>query len=134
MNNIEMYIPGVAIPQGRPRFRRFKDFVSTYDPKESKQWKKVVSDHAKGRDIQQFDRDLPLCLTITFYLPKPKSVKRQYPTVKPDLDNLTKAIKDALNGICWHDDGQICRLVLTKEYCSTGQPPGVWIGVREIKL
>ncbi|MBQ2175307.1 MAG: RusA family crossover junction endodeoxyribonuclease, partial [Alphaproteobacteria bacterium] len=37
-------------------------------------------------------------------------------TVKPDLDNLTKALLDALNDIAWHDDAQIVDLQIRKEY------------------
>lgn len=29
------------------------------------------------------------------------------PVGKPDLDNLTKALKDAANGVCWDDDMQV---------------------------
>lgn len=37
-------------------------------------------------------------------------------TVKPDLDNLTKALLDALNNIAWHDDAQIVDLQVCKGY------------------
>jgi Holliday junction resolvase RusA-like endonuclease len=38
------------------------------------------------------------------------------PSVKPDLDNLCKAVLDALNGIAYHDDKQIVELHLSKAY------------------
>lgn len=37
-------------------------------------------------------------------------------TKRPDVDNMAKAVLDALNGIAWEDDSQIARLSITKEY------------------
>lgn len=67
-----------------------------------------------------------LTVSVLFTLPKPRSVKREHPSVRPDLDNLTKAILDALNGIYWKDDGQIVNLNVRKIY---GTPPGVFVVV-----
>ena len=39
-------------------------------------------------------------------------------TKKPDLDNLIKAVKDALNGIVWHDDSQVFLVTAEKIYVS----------------
>lgn len=52
-----------------------------------------------------------------FYLPRPKSVKRMYPTTRPDGDNFAKGLLDALNGIVWKDDSQIVDLTIAKRYC-----------------
>jgi Holliday junction resolvase RusA-like endonuclease len=38
------------------------------------------------------------------------------PTVKPDADNVMKAVKDALNGIVWLDDVQVVMGVIFKAY------------------
>jgi Holliday junction resolvase RusA-like endonuclease len=55
-------------------------------------------------------------LTIRAYMPMPKTMRKAdrllaerelLPhTVRPDLDNLTKAAKDALKGRVWRDDSQ----------------------------
>lgn len=37
-------------------------------------------------------------------------------TMKPDIDNLAKAIMDGLNGIAYKDDNQVCELVIKKVY------------------
>lgn len=43
-------------------------------------------------------------------------------TKKPDLDNLTKQLKDAMTRLCfWHDDRQVVRLVCEKRYGETGR-------------
>ena len=38
------------------------------------------------------------------------------PTKKPDTDNIAKAILDALNGLAYYDDAQICQLEVYKFY------------------
>ena len=38
---------------------------------------------------------------------------------KPDVDNIAKAVLDALNGIAYDDDKQITSLVIDKKY---GEP------------
>lgn len=39
-----------------------------------------------------------------------------YHTGKPDTDNLTKFVGDALNGIAYQDDSQVAELVVRKRY------------------
>jgi Holliday junction resolvase RusA-like endonuclease len=41
-----------------------------------------------------------------------------YPKVKPDLDNVAKAVLDAINGIVYVDDAQVINLVATKRYAT----------------
>lgn len=43
----------------------------------------------------------------------------EYPTVKPDIDNVEKAIFDAINGIVWKDDVQVVRVSKEKRYSAT---------------
>jgi Holliday junction resolvase RusA-like endonuclease len=57
-----------------------------------------------------------LHLTVTFYRRPPTGKKRVHPTTKPDLDNYVKGVMDALNGIFWVDDAQICKAVVEKRY------------------
>lgn len=42
-------------------------------------------------------------------------------TTKPDIDNLTKAILDALNGIVWKDDAQVTQIKIQKVWSSKDQ-------------
>lgn len=63
-------------------------------------------------------------------MPKPKTTDRLWPYKKPDLDNLTKAVLDACNGIVWKDDGCIVWLELKKLYAV--QEPKVLVKVMVI--
>lgn len=49
------------------------------------------------------------------------------PTGKPDYDNVSKIVGDALNGIVWKDDAQIVRGITEKTY---SVEPGVLVTVR----
>ena len=42
-------------------------------------------------------------------------------TTKPDIDNLTKAILDALNGIVWKDDAQVTQINIQKVWSAKDQ-------------
>lgn len=45
-----------------------------------------------------------------------KETSPQYHVSKPDLDNLVKLVKDALNGFMWNDDSQVNYEVCEKRY------------------
>ena len=47
-----------------------------------------------------------------------------------DLDNLSKAVCDALNGMLYKDDSQIVKLTITKHYTGT---VGVYVTARPIE-
>lgn len=53
-------------------------------------------------------------------------------TSKPDLDNLAKAVMDSLNGVCWIDDAQVCRIVLSKWIVAGGDPVCSVIKIKEV--
>ena len=51
-------------------------------------------------------------------------------TKKIDCDNLAKTVLDALNGIAYDDDKQICRLYVEKRY---GKSPCVKVRLIEVE-
>lgn len=70
---------------------------------------------------------------ITFFLPRPKTLTRDYPTVRPDADKLARAALDALtlSGI-WADDAQVVDLYVKKRYAAH-RGPGAHFSIREMK-
>ena len=72
-----------------------------------------------------------------FPIPKSESKKRKADmlagkilhTKKIDCDNLCKTVLDALNGIAYDDDKQVCRLYAEKRY---GAFPKVKVKLKEI--
>ena len=78
----------------------------------------------------------PVALRVVFVLPRPKRLiwkRREMPRVphtsRPDLDNLVKSTKDALNGLAWRDDSQVVELSAGKCYASGNELPGVEIAI-----
>lgn len=55
-----------------------------------------------------------------------KSSSPENPVYKPDLTKMTRAVEDALTGLVWVDDSQVCWQVIQKEY---GDRDGVLINV-----
>lgn len=77
--------------------------------------------------------DAPVDLTVTFYLPRPRSAPRRvlFPATKPDLDKLTRAVGDALKGIAYTEDSRIVDLHIRKRF-AIASPPRAEILVREV--
>lgn len=120
---LTIIVPGDPVPKGRPRFTKSGH---VYTPKKTAVFETAVRMHAlsamKGRKI--FTGGVKL--TTNFFLPIPKSWSlskkamatsgRLRHTVRPDTDNLVKAVKDALNGIVYVDDAQVDVDCSTKRY------------------
>ena len=119
-------ILGIPKPQGRPRFFRRGNFVGTYDPKESRQYKENVSAQLVSQGPVLLDG--PIGAKVDFFLPRPKTLPKKvvHHIKKPDVDNLIKGVFDACKGILWHDDTQVVFLSCSKYY---GDPPRVMIEI-----
>jgi len=72
----------------------------------------------------------PVCISLTFYLPRPKSAPRRvvHPATRPDLSKLVRSVEDALTGIVYRDDAQIMSLTAIKAFATdfVGVAGRVW--------
>ena len=98
-----------------------------------KAWRKAIVQEAIATlpdDWQPIDE--PCELIVNFYLPKPKTVDRQLPSVSPDLDKLIRAVGDSLtdSGVVT-DDSRIVRISARKLYAE-GIAPGASIQVKTL--
>jgi len=75
--------------------------------------------------------DGPVSLSVSFYLPRPKSLraKTKPHVTKPDLDKLVRSVKDGLTQIVWHDDSQVVEVRAWKAYTPPSMPPHCLITV-----
>jgi crossover junction endodeoxyribonuclease RusA len=77
--------------------------------------------------------DVPVGCYLTFYMPRPASAKREVPSVKPDIDKLTRAVLDALTDAdIWTDDSRVVSLYALKVYATDVEKPGVRIEVKAL--
>lgn len=126
---IEFTIEGKVKPKQSFRYTRqgFK-----YTPRDVKQYARDIqySFYAKYPTwLPSMFFEKPLRAEIEVYIKMPKSfskTKKQRaiageirPLIKPDVDNCTKNIFDALNGIVYPDDKQIVELSVKKFYSET---------------
>lgn len=117
------------VAKGRPRFDR-RGVVRT--PETTRRFERelrlMVRPHAPRSPILG-----AIKLVCAFYLIPPKRKVREYPTVKPDGDNLLKAVKDALNGIMWVDDAQVIECQFFKFYDWTARRGRIEITIEEME-
>ena len=89
-------------------------------------WRKAVSDAVLeamrvSGDSGRFEG--PVKVEAVFYLTRKRTVRRELPTVPPDVDKLARSLLDGITakgeGV-WGDDSQVVRLEVSKVY-ATGQ-------------
>lgn len=119
------------------RARAYNDKVGNirfYDPGKSKDWKRNVLLQALLKYPKPKMIMGPVVMWAMFYLHRPKSRKKdEYHQTTPDLDNLTKAIKDALSKTFYGDDKQIIGIHAQKTYVvAVGDPPSVRVTIQEV--
>lgn len=74
----------------------------------------------------------PVEITAVFYLPRPKTIRRVFPAVAPDLDKLERGLWDALTlAEVWADDGLVIRSHAEKRYADD-RPAGAELCIRLI--
>lgn len=124
MKSLTIWFPIEPTPKGRPRFTRFG---KPYTPKKTQDYEKQIADYFREQPQSfTFWKDIPVAVNLVFGMPIPKSASKSRKeamaegtikhTKRGDVDNLAKAVLDALNGLAWEDDSQIVRLSITKEY------------------
>ena len=128
---IEFFVPGP--PQGKARARTFTTRtgrVRSCTPG------KTVADEgairsscriaANWQKEPYYGKGTPVIIRIDAqYSPPKRLTKREafmiqhglrFPTRKPDLDNVLKAVADALNGVAYHDDSQVVEIAARKSF------------------
>lgn len=79
----------------------------------------------------------PIAIELVFVLPRPNLPKkvgicRLRHTKRPDFDNLEKAVVDALTGLAWKDDSQLCEVRTTKWIAAADETPHVEVCIRRL--
>lgn len=105
-----------------------------YTPKATQTYEKQIAQAYIEASGGYTFGDKPIDIWITAVFPKAKTSKKEYPTIKPDIDNIQKAVFDGLNGIAYSDDKQIISAVAHKTFCKLdGEEPRLLVTVMEYK-
>lgn len=116
-------------PMGQPRPRFDPRTSRTYTPEKAgtyKSYVKVLVTEAKRKQNWQIINEGPVQILIEAFYPIATSWSKKkkaqalagviYPTVKPDFDNVEKCVLDAMSGIVYGDDKQVCDCTTRKRY------------------
>ena len=135
---LDFFVSGV--PKAQPRVKAFVrgGHAGVYTPDSAESWKQAVRQQAIANAPESVMSGL-VRVELDFFLPRPKahykrdgSVKPNSPVwhcKKPDLDNLIKAVTDAITDTqrVWLDDSQICEITATKTYAMNAVGCSVFI-------
>lgn len=127
------HIPGMPIPQGSKKaipHSKSGRIILIDDNPALKQWRQTITQIATPH-AGTYRAHEPLGIIAHFHLPRPKTVRRDTPTTKPDLDKLTRALLDGITDAgVWVDDGQVISVTATKRY---GEP-GVSVSIYSLEV
>lgn len=125
---VSFFVSGKSEPQGSTKgFAVGGRVVITSANRSLSGWRALVASEAQ-RHAKLHEG--PVRLTLTFYMPRPKSRKKDvWCVTRPDADKLTRAICDSLSKVMYRDDSQVCDLRVLKLYESPDSPPGVLVEV-----
>ena len=119
---ITFSIPGDPVPQPRPRFTRGGGFPRAYVPPKHPvhAYRQAVAAAARAAGLTETGEPLNVVIDAVFGRPKSHmtkaGVKPTAPTLpRPDVDNIGKAVLDALQDVIG-DDTNVSRLVVEKSY------------------
>lgn len=134
---VKFTVPGKPTGKGRPRFNRKTG--RTYTPKGTADYERVVKKaYLSASSGVCLNGPIRAKITACYSIPMSWSNKKKeaalaghiLPTVKPDLDNVAKAVLDALNGIAYDDDSAVVQLIICKSYA---YPPCVVVALEEME-
>lgn len=124
MTTLRFTVPGEVRGKGRPRVTARAGFARTYTDAKTASYENLVRLSAREALASAAPLDGPVALTCIARLTPPVSASRkareamlagrQFPTRKPDLDNVLKALLDGLNAVAFRDDVLVVRLSAEK--------------------
>ncbi|WP_232101069.1 RusA family crossover junction endodeoxyribonuclease [Gimesia fumaroli] len=142
MESVKFSVPGAPVAQPRQKFKRMGGFISNYTPE-----KHPVTDYKKAIRLSALEAYQgkpdggPIALEVVFVFPrqsnkrwKTKPMPRYLHVQRNDVDNLLKAVMDALNEKIWVDDKQVCKVTATKWRAAGDEEPHTEITIKPINV
>lgn len=143
---IQIKVPGTPIGQPRVKATIRGAHAGVYTPTKTSTGKSNgVAEFKAAIRIKAADAHSgslmsgPLRVDVEFVFPrqsnriwKTKPMPRYRKVTTPDRDNLDKLVMDALKGVLWVDDNQVCAGSIDKWHAAGDEAPHVLITVTEI--
>jgi Holliday junction resolvase RusA-like endonuclease len=124
---ITFSVPGDPVPQPRPRVSTAGGFARAYVPKDHPihAYRQAVAVAAQAAGVLQATGPVSIIIDAVFARPKShlnkSGVKPNAPALpRPDVDNLGKAVLDALQDVMG-DDTNVSRLLVEKSWGTEGR-------------
>jgi Holliday junction resolvase RusA-like endonuclease len=115
----QLFVPGEPRPQGSKKaFQKGAGRIVLVEAnKQLPAWREQMR---KSFEMKMLELDNPfitaVSVSLTFWLTRPKTVKREYATGTYDLDKLTRAVLDSLQDKVLTNDNLVVDLTARKNY------------------
>lgn len=128
---LQIFIEGEPKSQGSKKaYRRGNSIVMVEANKDLPKWREHMTRMLELKMLEEQTKfETAVSVALTFWLPRPKTVTRQYATSTYDIDKLTRAVLDSITkaGV-WRDDSDVVDLTARKTYADL-HAPGVLISI-----
>lgn len=117
--SLSFFVPGQPIAQPRHRVSGKHRYIAPLKdgrPHPIHAWKELIALTAKQQEWEIVKKGRRVSIKLFFWMMPPKKKNPYIHTVKPDFDNLTKAVTDAIEGIIYENDSQIDEAYIQKMY------------------
>jgi Holliday junction resolvase RusA-like endonuclease len=127
----QLFVPGEPRPQGSKKaFQRGAGRIVLVEAnKHLPAWREQMR---KTFEMKMLELDNPfvtaVSVSLTFWITRPKSVKREYATGTYDLDKLVRGVLDSLQDKVLTNDNLVVDLTARKNYADNHEP-GVLVTV-----
>ena len=103
---------GEVVGKPRPRFSSRGSYARAYTPKKCVKYERALANAFKTQGGKKICGAVKVRIDTYRALPKsrPKRIQSERDIYKPDVDNISKAVLDALNGLAYEDDKQVVDL------------------------
>lgn len=118
-------------PQGKARPRFSQKSGTVYTPAKTVRYERLIRKAFLDAGGNAIPSDCYVGITVDAYFQIPKSYTKgkrlacqhniNRPAKKPDIDNVLKAVMDALNGAAYVDDKQVVSVTCRKYYAADGE-------------
>lgn len=112
----------IGKPKGKARPRFDGRHRRTFTPAVTADYERQIRQAYISSGGYLLSETKPIKILIIAQFKKAVSSKKDAPTIKPDWDNIGKAVCDALNGIAYKDDSQVVSAKVYKVWAEDSIP------------